>query len=576
MGAGFAGFHSLAAMDYSAFAQVLSLLVLPFAHEDLAIVLGAYLISSDELSVTLVGSTIYGGMVASDFALYGLGVGARRLPWLNRYADRRVKHFSETLKRNVFGLVALCRVVPGIVFVAFVACGWARVPLSRFVVASLVVSAFYLPLTLYLMMTFGDALDDQMGWLAWPLLLGALAVAGVARERVFAFGDSAEAEAAAPFVSPNADGHRGMPALAASDRRVALAEKIPPALFYLPLVLSWIWLGIRHRSLTLPSAANPNISTGGMWGEAKSDYFGSIAGAARSAIAPYCILARGENGASAAEDCTRAGQLMAAAGLSFPLIVKPDIGWHGYGVRLVHDRDQLAAYLAAFPADASLMLQRFVPHDGEAALLYARMPGEARGRIESLGLRYFPHVIGNGYSTLRELIRDDARARWKAHLHLGLDASHSGAGHAALTRVPACGEVVQLSLIGNQRAGGLYRDGHSHVTEALRESIDAVARAMPDFHYGRFDIRFESIEALMRGDDFQIVEINGIGGEEIGAWDARLSVWQTYRRLYAQQKLIFEIGSRNRARGICPMPAAEFLTMLKRQTELIQRYPASE
>lgn len=332
MGAGFAGFESLATLDYSELAQLVSLLVLSFAHEDLAIILGAYLISSDALPVVLVGTSIYGGMVASDFALYGLGVGARRLPWLNRYVGGRVRRFSESLKRNVFGLVALCRVVPGIVFVAFVACGWGRVPLSRFVAASLVVSAFYLPLTLYLTITFGDALDDQIGWLAWPSLLAVLVVAGIARQRVFAFGDTVELDAAAPLAAASAQGHRGMPALTASDCRVAPAEKIPPALFYAPLVLSWIWLGIRHRSLTLPSAANPNIPTGGMWGEAKSDYFGGITAPERAAIAPYAVLVRGEHGASVTKDCARALQLMAAQDLAFPLIAKPDIGWHGHGV----------------------------------------------------------------------------------------------------------------------------------------------------------------------------------------------------------------------------------------------------
>ena len=45
---------------------------------------------------------------------------------------------------------------------------------------------------------------------------------------------------------------------------------------------------------------------------------------------------------------------------------------------------------------------------------------------------------------------------------------------------------------------------------------------MPEFHYGRFDLRFESIEALMRGESFSIVEIIGIGGEAIDCWDPRL------------------------------------------------------
>ena len=54
-----------------------------------------------------------------------------------------------------------------------------------------------------------------------------------------------------------------MPTLSRADRKVAAAERIPPALFYLPLIFNWIRLSLRHRSLTLSTAANPNIFTGG-------------------------------------------------------------------------------------------------------------------------------------------------------------------------------------------------------------------------------------------------------------------------------------------------------------------------
>ena len=159
-----AAFGHFATLDFSGLARITSLLVLPFAHEDLAIVFGGYFIVNNLMPVGLVALSIYGGMVASDFALYGIGAAARHLPWLRRFAvDDRVRRFGETLKRNVFGLVALCRVVPGVVFVAFVACGWTRVSLARFTAASLIISALYLPLMLYLVIVFGDALDDRLG-----------------------------------------------------------------------------------------------------------------------------------------------------------------------------------------------------------------------------------------------------------------------------------------------------------------------------------------------------------------------------------------------------------------------------
>src|SRR5512141_1046691 len=244
----------VATLDLPWVAKVTSLMVLPFAHEDLAIILGGYIIVNDLMPVSLVALSIYGGIVASDFALYGIGAAARYVPWLSRYAvDDRVHRFGDKLKRNVFGLVALCRVVPGVVFVAFIACGWSRVSLARFSAASLIISALYLPLMLYLVIVFGDALDDRVGLWAWPMLFAAIAATSFARKRLFTFArvrdtDAGEALPESCF---------GMPALARADRKVAAAERIPPALFYLPLVANWMRLGFKHGSMTLPTAANP-------------------------------------------------------------------------------------------------------------------------------------------------------------------------------------------------------------------------------------------------------------------------------------------------------------------------------
>jgi membrane protein DedA with SNARE-associated domain len=561
-------------LDMSGLARITSLLVLPFVHEDLAIILGGYIIVNDLMPAGLVAVSIYGGIVASDFALYGIGAAARHVPWLSRYAvDDRVRGFNDTLKRNVFGMVALCRVVPGVVFVAFVACGWMRVSLARFTAASLIVSALYLPLMLYLVIVFGDALDDHLGLWTWPMLLIAITASSFVRKRVVAFRDAAEPEAAGEAVLPQSC--FGMPPLTRADRKVAKAERIPPLLFYLPLVFNWIRLGLRFRSLTLPTAANPKIFTGGMWGETKSSYFFDVDPAERKWIADFVVVKRNSGAWSLASDIERAQRATEGAGLAFPLIAKPDIGWHGHGVRRIDDGKQLENYIAHFPESSTLMLQRFVPHAGEAGVLYARLPEEPAGRILSLTLRYFPHVVGNGRLTVRQLIGSDARAQWKSALHLGIDPTHRGVDQRDFERVPARGEVVRLALINNQRAGALYRDGRRHITTALEQRFDAIARSMTEFHYGRFDLRFESLDGFMRGDDFTIVEINGIGGEAIDCWDPRLPVSEVYRRLANQQRLLFLIGQRNRDRGFRPTGVCDFVSSMIRQSQLIRRYPAS-
>jgi membrane protein DedA with SNARE-associated domain len=178
----------VADIDYSWLAKVLSLLVLPAAHEDIAILLGGYLLVNQLMPVGIVVATIYFGMVASDLALFGIGAGARRVPWLSRIAvNDRVANFGGTLHRNLFGLAALGRVVPGAVFLIMIACGWTRVPWTRVLMASLISSALYLPLMLYLVVVFGDALDDRVGLWTWPFLLGLIVALAFMRYRVFTF-----------------------------------------------------------------------------------------------------------------------------------------------------------------------------------------------------------------------------------------------------------------------------------------------------------------------------------------------------------------------------------------------------
>lgn len=193
----------VADIDYSWVAKLLSLLVLPAAHEDLAILLGGYLVVNRLMPVGIVVAAIYFGMVASDLALYGIGAGARRLPWLSRLAvNERVANIGGALQRNLFGLTALGRVVPGAIFVIMIACGWTRVPWTRVALASLLSSALYLPLMLYLVIVFGDALDDRVGLWTWPFLLGLIFALAFMRYRVFTFRESSKAAAPAATSHP--------------------------------------------------------------------------------------------------------------------------------------------------------------------------------------------------------------------------------------------------------------------------------------------------------------------------------------------------------------------------------------
>src|SRR5262249_58222204 len=80
-------------------------------------------------------------------------------------------------------------------------------------------------------------------------------------------------------------------------------------------------------------------------------------------------------------DLERVRQPLSGAGLAFPLIAKPDVGRR----RLCRIDDALALreYLRPFPAGEKLILQRVVTPSGEAAGLYAPLPGAQSGPILS-------------------------------------------------------------------------------------------------------------------------------------------------------------------------------------------------
>jgi hypothetical protein len=187
-----------------------------------------------------------------------------------------------------------------------------------------------------------------------------------------------------------------LPAVAAQDGtappRGAL-ERLPKWLICVPLVAQWLWLALRHGSATLPSAANPAITCGGLVGESKSEYFATMGPLALAATARHCAVSP-----DIRKCMTQVRTAMARAGVAFPLIAKPDLGMCGFGVRRVESESELAAYFAAFPERQVVLLQAYLPHDGEAGIFYAREPDRPQGRIIGLALRFFPRVVGDGVS----------------------------------------------------------------------------------------------------------------------------------------------------------------------------------
>ena len=105
--------------------------------------------------------------------------------------------------------------------------------------------------------------------------------------------------------------------------------------------------------------------------------------------------------------------------------------------------------------------------------------------------------------------------------------------------------------------------------------LEALARAMPHFHFGRFDVRYASGAALRDG-DFQVIEVNGVGSEATHVWDARTRLRDAWRDQLQHGRAVFEIGRANRARGLRPSGMRAVLRHWLLQRRLMRSYPAHD
>jgi hypothetical protein len=329
-------------------------------------------------------------------------------------------------------------------------------------------------------------------------------------------------------------------AAAGSRRRIAARlvrwsrwEFWPSWLFYVPVTAYITWLAVRHRGLSTVSAANPGMPDGGIAGESKFDILQKLP--SRWTI-PSILVHIGP----AAERVQRLQRECSARGWSLPFILKPDVGQRGAGVRLMATWHAAADYLETL--SAAVIAQPYHPGPFEAGIFYYRLPEWTRGRIFSITDKQFPVLTGDGVSTIETLIWSHPRFRLQAETFV---ARH----RSALSRVLGDGAAFALAIAGNHCQGTTFRDGGHLLTPALEQRVDEIAQAYPGFFVGRFDVRYSDIEAFKAGRDLAIVELNGVTSESTDIYDPDGSLFEAYRRIFRQWRIIFAIGAENRARG---------------------------
>lgn len=312
-------------------------------------------------------------------------------------------------------------------------------------------------------------------------------------------------------------------------------------LFYLPILPYWLYLAIKNKSLAYFTVANPGIELGGFYGESKTEILDLI----DKKYLPKAVCV--DNSI----DFGYVLDQMMELGLIFPVIAKPDVGERGNQVTLIHTQQELILY--NIKSKSKYIIQEYIDYTIELGVLYSRMPNRKKGKVSSITLKEFLSVIGDGESTIKELMQKSLRARFQIE-RLSIELGDK------MNIVLKEGEVKLLEPIGNHCRGTKFIDNNFLINEKLNSVFDKICIPISGFYYGRFDLKVKSIEDLYEGENIRIMELNGASSEPGHIYDPSLTLNRAYKDLLSHWKRLADISKGNMILGFKPV---SFLLIIK-------------
>ena len=132
-------------------------------------------------------------------------------------------------------------------------------------------------------------------------------------------------------------------------------------------------------------------------------------------------------------------------------------------------------------------------------------------------------------------------------------------------------ERLELEPIGNHSRGTTFLNGNHFINEKLEAIFDEISNQMKGIHYGRFDMKCASSEAVQNG-HFKVLEYNGVAAEPAHIYDPAYPIWKKYRDIYRHWKIIYNIYKIQRLQGIKPDRFADFKKSWAVYSDYMRKY----
>jgi hypothetical protein len=316
-------------------------------------------------------------------------------------------------------------------------------------------------------------------------------------------------------------------------KKITNWEAWPFALIYAPVALWWGWYMLRSGAVWFFTPSNPKLTFGGMEGEPKREMYDLLP----KHLYPTTINILPTQSTA---------ELIAAineAGIVYPFVVKPEVGGQGILFRKIDSEKELLHYHSLM--EFEYIVQSMILYKMEVSVFHIRHPKEQKGIVTGFLHKIPLQVIGDGKSSLQELIL----AHPKAHKF----AKDMFVKHADnLKNIIVADEKYLLSYAANHNRGALFIDLKNEIDEKLVSVFDALSIEINDFFYGRYDIMCNSIEDLKAGKNYSILEYNGCGAEPNHFYDTGYTLRAAHKEILKHWKYMYEISKYNASQGIKP------------------------
>ena len=262
------------------------------------------------------------------------------------------------------------------------------------------------------------------------------------------------------------------------------------------------------------------------------------------------------------EDFSSVKEKLSASVISYPFVVKPDVGGQGILFRKIDDEESLKRYHSMVPVE--YIVQEMAKYPMEVSVFHIRHPKEQKGIITGFLHKIPMQVTGDGRQTLEQLITNHPKAAKRV-------GELKGKHEKNWDKVLPVGEKYALSYAANHNRGAQFVDLKAHIDDRLLAVFDKISHDVNDFFYGRYDIMCKSIEDLKQGKNYTILEYNGCGAEPNHFYDTGYTLFGAYREILKHWKALYRICSYNRSRGVKPWSFKKGREFMKQTNELFNR-----